>query len=96
MKPVAFALVLLTGLGLSGCFTRTINYVEEHPKADSMLIQTTDDSNWLIYRQVKAQYWECNDDGKKVTCKKACEGETDLTCPSAIGNMNNFSSGGQR
>lgn len=104
MKHFAFALAVLAGLGLSGCFTRTIVRVEEHGRAkNAMLIETADHHNWLVYQKTARTYWECSDDGKKVTCKRACDEAgifvsstgTDLVCPTAVGNMNNFSSGGR-
>lgn len=104
MKRIAFALAIMASLGLSACMTRTIVRVEEHGRAkDAMLIETTDHHNWLIYQKLNRTYWECSDDGKKVTCKRACDEAgifvsstgKDLVCPMAAGNINNFSSGGR-
>lgn len=91
MKKTLF-IALFASLMLAGCFTRTVQYVEEHEKAPTLLITTDDHWNFLIFQRHTQQFWECLDSGKQVTCKKACGDGTDLQCPVAIGDANNFNS----
>ncbi len=100
MKKATLLFSLIGLLSLGGCFSRTIVGVEESATKPVMLITTADNLDLWVYKKLTIQYWECDEGKDQVVCKKACGGDSDLTCPAITGAMgggatNNFNSAGK-
>ena len=76
-------------LSTSGCLTsRTIyrlpSAVQLSSDKNVTLINTQDVYSVAFLWPVRVvdQYWHCTEAPGQINCKKACDGKTDLTCPS--------------
>ena len=77
--------VLALGLFASGCMTRNLRSVKDVPNSNATLIETMDVMNLLFYVQVTHVFWQCLESGTTLTCEKACDGKSELSCPMGMG-----------
>lgn len=74
-------LVAAVALFTSGCMARNLRSVQDVPDSNTTLVETVDSLNLLLYAHVKHVFWQCSEQGLTLTCERACEGATDLMCP---------------
>jgi hypothetical protein len=77
MKTLALAAALLA----TGCIHRNLISVRDVPGTTTTLIETSDSLNLYVYAQVKHVFWQCKEQALTLSCERACEGTTDLSCP---------------
>ena len=74
-------LLAAAALLATGCMHRSLTSVRDVPNSNTTLIETADVLNLYVYSQVKHVFWQCKEQGQTLTCERACDGNTDLTCP---------------
>lgn len=81
MNRLAPFVLLAATLASSGCMKRVILDVEDGPTPTGALrttiLQTLDVKDFVIWKTAKYVFWECADDGERLTCKKACDVKDD-------------------
>lgn len=79
-------LLALGALLLStGCTTRSVVRFEDHPKQNQTYVETYRHDNYFVSQSMTHEFWLCKDEEAQLTCKRTCDGSTDLACP-AIGS----------
>lgn len=85
MTRLFLGALAIAALG-TGCMTRNLRSVQDVAgTADTTLLETTDVMNLYLYVQVKHVFWQCREQALTLTCEKACDGTTDLQCPTGVG-----------
>lgn len=75
------ALLFVAGL-LSGCVTRTALTIEDSPARDVTILQTYDQTTYLVMGTSAYRYWRCVEQGDELVCYPDCGAKgTDLDCP---------------
>ena len=77
--------VLALGLFASGCMTRNLRSVRDVADTHVTLVETIDTQNYLVWASMKHVFWQCLESGTTLTCEKACDGKSDLSCPMGMG-----------
>jgi hypothetical protein len=74
---------LMTALGLSGCFSRQMVNFQTHPEKDTLLMETYETRDYLVWSKHEHVYWSCTETGSSLQCTRRCGAKTDLVCPAA-------------
>lgn len=80
-------LLILTALFLSSACTKySFTHIEDHPAQKVTRIEALKTTDYFVSMKVEHQFYLCKQVGSKLSCKVACNGDTDLTCPGFSAN----------
>lgn len=80
MKTKLLSLAAL-GLALGGCTTRHVVRFEDHPIQKQTYVETIRHDNYFVTQSSTHEFWLCEDGEDTLSCKRTCDGKTDLACP---------------
>lgn len=83
IRPL-LALVALGALS-AGCTTRQVVALRDHQEQPATQMEMNRTDNYYVYQKQTHEFWLCKDEADKLSCKRTCDGSTDLKCPA--GNM---------
>ncbi len=82
IKRVLLSSIALAALStMSGCFSRQLLGFSVHPEKETMLMETYDTRDYLVWSKHEHVYWSCAESGDQLQCTRRCGGKTDLVCP---------------
>jgi hypothetical protein len=87
-----FALILVTvplALLAQGCVHWRAVDVQDASKDNATVLQLVKHTGYLFWNTSEHVFFTCNDKGQELDCKRMCGGDTDLVCPSAVGQHTN-------
>lgn len=73
--------VALASCALSGCMSRQLRSFQTHPGQDTMLIETYDTTDYVLWSDAEHVYWSCAEQDEHLQCTRRCGGGADLSCP---------------
>lgn len=65
----------------SGCLSRQLVSFQTHPEQQTLLLETYDRTNYLVWQKTAHVYWSCSEADSKLQCERRCGGKSDLVCP---------------
>jgi hypothetical protein len=80
-SPFVWIFASVMALGASGCFSRQLVNFSTHSDKETVLMQTFDSRNYLVWSKHEHVYWSCTESGDTLECTRRCGGKTDLICP---------------
>lgn len=68
---------------LTGCMTRHMVRIEDHPNQPYTLLESLDHFTYIpgLWEKSVHQFWSCKDGASGLVCDKACGGDTGINCP---------------
>ncbi len=79
---------ILTALGLAGCTSRRIIGADDHATRPIMNFQTYKTTHYIIFPgSAVHEFWMCEEKNDNISCERACDGKTDISCPTATMNV---------
>ena len=83
---------LFMALASTGCFSRQLVNFQTHPEKNTLLMETFEKRDYLVWSKVEHVYWSCAESGNSLECQRRCGGKTDLVCPATAIFANSASS----
>ncbi len=81
VKPLLWTLTALVGFTTSGCLSRQMLGFQTHPTEQTVLMETFDTRNYLVWQKHEHVYWSCSEADNALQCVRRCGGKSDLVCP---------------
>jgi len=74
---------LAIGGASSGCFSRQMVNFQTHPDQNTVLMETFETRDYLVWSKHEHVYWSCAETNNALQCTRRCGRGTDLVCPAA-------------
>ncbi len=72
---------IFMALTSSGCFSRQMVNFQTHPEKNTILMETFETRDYLVWSKSEHVYWSCAETDNALECQRRCGGKTDLICP---------------
>ncbi|MCX7943039.1 MAG: hypothetical protein N2746_00815 [Deltaproteobacteria bacterium] len=92
MKRVITLLITLgliySILTITGCTSRRIIGADDHLTRPIMNFETFKTTHYLLFPgSAVHEFWTCEERGDVISCERACDGNTDVSCPTGLMNL---------
>lgn len=83
IRTTTIAFALLAATLVTGCMTRHIVRIQDHPTESLTLLESLDHFTYFpgVWEKSVHQFWSCKDGASGLQCDKACGGDSGIDCP---------------